>query len=467
MYGGLGSLLGALIGEAFLTLGAAARAKAMQVSAPNGQATAEAQRGQAQAQPAEEQDTIFGKMPISQKRKEELRGLVEVGEIEIGLVWSNHNDLDLHCIDPSGEEIYFKNKTSKSQGVLDLDANSGEPYRDDPAEHIRWKQGAAPSGHYSVLVRYFSNHGGVDPTTFNVAIRAPGLGGIKNFDGSLPKSDSAKLIYEFDVPPRADPAAASAVAPGVRTAADSIVESLSPAAVIALYAGLYAAMIAVFLSVSLVVGQNRYQRLPLLTPRQGLIAVFGGCLAGMVAGAATQGIFAVIDQGPILRQVGRVAGWIVLGMILGYGMGMFIPNLPGKRAAAAGALGGGLGALALLVLGSGGFGRIAGAAILGLCIGLMIALVEELAREAWLVVNWGPNERTNINLGSRPVLIGSGPKAQIHLPKGRGYPEEWATISLDGGKIRYEEKATGRKQDLRNGSELKIEKMTIEVRSVK
>jgi Ca-activated chloride channel family protein len=157
---------------------------------------------------------------------------------------------------------------------------------------------------------------------------------------------------------------------------------------------------------------------------------------------------------------------MVLGAILGRGMGLFIPNLPGKRAAAAGAVGGLAGAVAMLALGQGP-GRLAGAAALGLCIGLMIALAEELAREAWLVVNWGPNERVNISLGAQPVLIGSSRKAQVYLPRNKGYPEEWATISLDNGKIRFTDKTTGRGQDLRNGSELKIDPITIQVRSTK
>jgi hypothetical protein len=63
-------------------------------------------------------------------------------------------------------------------------------------------------------------------------------------------------------------------------------------------------------------------------------------------------------------------------------------------------------------------------------------------------------------------MIGSGTRAHIHLPAGRGYPAEWATIRLANGKVEYEDVTTKKKQDLRNGSRLKIDTIEIEVKTV-
>ena len=421
LYGGLGSLVGAILGEAFVASLRAALQEPAAVTAGQPPGVVKTQQGQEESRSSREEDTLFGKMPISAERKREILKTIERGEIEIVLYWKNHNDLDLHCIDPDGEEIYWKYKQSRSGGFLDLDANSSmhPPWFDEPAEHIRWRKGEAPSGHYQVFVEHFRDHQGGDPTPYWVSVKAPGLDSTQ-LEGTLSTGDPKKRVFEFDVRPVVE----APVTPPTESATTGSSRLLSLALVI----GLYTALIAVCLSFALVIGQNRYQHLPLLTLHQGLIVLLGSAAAGLVAGVVIQGLFGLIAQGWTSRHVSRLVGWTVLGAILGRGMGLFIPNLPGKRASVAGGLGGFLGSLALLSLGE-GFGRVAGATLLGACIGVMIVLVEELAREAWLVVSWGPNEKVNISLGRQPVLIGSSPK--VYLPRNKGYPEEWATIQLD------------------------------------
>jgi len=92
------------------------------------------------------------------------------GDIQISLFWENFNDLDLHCIDLKGEEIFFSNRiSSRTHGELDVDRNASEPYTNKPVENIYWPVGGAPPGLYRVSVVHFANHGGAaDPTPFTV-----------------------------------------------------------------------------------------------------------------------------------------------------------------------------------------------------------------------------------------------------------------------------------------------------------
>lgn len=74
-------------------------------------------------------------------------------EVTVRLDWSRHSgntDLDLHVIDPFGEEINYTHMTSASGGYLDHD----DIYGPGP-EHIHWN--SAPQGIYKVYVHYYPN----------------------------------------------------------------------------------------------------------------------------------------------------------------------------------------------------------------------------------------------------------------------------------------------------------------------
>lgn len=65
------------------------------------------------------------------------------GDVQITLIWFNRNDLDLHCVDPMKEHIFFGHRRSRSGGELDVDMNvTGESTR--PVENIYWPKGRAP-----------------------------------------------------------------------------------------------------------------------------------------------------------------------------------------------------------------------------------------------------------------------------------------------------------------------------------
>ena len=133
-------------------------------------------------------------------------GLYEGVDVRASLLWNNRNDLDLHVIPPSNEEIYYAHKQSRCGGWLDVDMNvRGETTK--PVENIRWAKGEAPKGRYKVFVQNYSfKEKSHDPTPFKVEIEINGQ--VKHFEGvASPKgetgSQSNVLVYEFDYDPDA------------------------------------------------------------------------------------------------------------------------------------------------------------------------------------------------------------------------------------------------------------------------
>lgn len=133
-------------------------------------------------------------------------GLYEGVDVRASLLWNNRNDLDLHVIPPSGEEIYYAHKKAACGGWLDVDMNvRGETTK--PVENIRWAKGEAPRGRYKVFVQnYAFKERTREPTPFKVEIEINGQ--VKHFEGvASPKgetgSQSNVLVYEFDYDPDA------------------------------------------------------------------------------------------------------------------------------------------------------------------------------------------------------------------------------------------------------------------------
>jgi predicted DNA-binding WGR domain protein len=80
------------------------------------------------------------------------------GEIQISLMWNNQdgssgqrNDLDLHVIPPSKEEIFFSHKDSMCGGKLDVDK---QEFDNECVENIVWGENS-PHGTYNVYVKNY------------------------------------------------------------------------------------------------------------------------------------------------------------------------------------------------------------------------------------------------------------------------------------------------------------------------
>jgi hypothetical protein len=128
---------------------------------------------------------------------------VKTGDVQVSLFWKNKNDLDLHVICPSGEEIYFGHTRSKCGGELDRDMNAlGSELKSNAVENVFWKTGTAPKGHYKVYVDLFSRHDATSPPATTFMVRVVIRGEARFFTGTVDSSDPTKktvLVCEFDV----------------------------------------------------------------------------------------------------------------------------------------------------------------------------------------------------------------------------------------------------------------------------
>jgi hypothetical protein len=99
--------------------------------------------------------------------------LVGTGDVQVTLSWDVDSDVDLHVVDPSGEEIYYANRNAASGGALDLDSNAGCRIDGVRNENITWPVGRAPVGRYTVRVDYWDACG-VAKTNYTVRVNAGG-----------------------------------------------------------------------------------------------------------------------------------------------------------------------------------------------------------------------------------------------------------------------------------------------------
>lgn len=98
-----------------------------------------------------------GDVTDSIKERVKAAGGNVTGVLRVSLSWHNHDDLDLHIIEPNGYRIHFGNKRqlSPTGGMLDVDMNMGGGKTRTPVENICWAQAPKTEGKYSVIVNNY------------------------------------------------------------------------------------------------------------------------------------------------------------------------------------------------------------------------------------------------------------------------------------------------------------------------
>lgn len=121
--------------------------------------------------------------------------LIGTGDVRVTLNWSDRADIDLHVIDPDGEEIYYDNSISSSGGILDIDNRCGNFEWEKP-ENIYWPNGEAPIGSYKVSVVYYSDCNEAGPVKWYVEIYVDG--DTKTYSGTLNSEKDMQDVITFE-----------------------------------------------------------------------------------------------------------------------------------------------------------------------------------------------------------------------------------------------------------------------------
>jgi hypothetical protein len=143
------------------------------------------------------------------------REKAKVGDITITLAWDNECDLDLSCICPNGDRIYYGDKYGGGEiggGYLDVDMNvHGESK--EPVENIFFgdaeKGIQAAIGKYKVVVQNYAYHGKThkDPDSIPWRLRVSKNGEIHNYSGECRGTGSSSdvIAVEFEYEGRKAP----------------------------------------------------------------------------------------------------------------------------------------------------------------------------------------------------------------------------------------------------------------------
>lgn len=117
------------------------------------------------------------------------------GDVQILLSWNNYNDLDLVCVDPNNERVWFETKSVSSGGKLEIDMNVSYPDSETPIENIYWPTGGAPNGTYSVYLIYYKKHTNINETPYKITVKYGDK--TEEFVGKIKQEDNTISICTF------------------------------------------------------------------------------------------------------------------------------------------------------------------------------------------------------------------------------------------------------------------------------
>ncbi|HPZ07966.1 MAG TPA: MFS transporter [Candidatus Eremiobacteraeota bacterium] len=219
------------------------------------------------------------------------------------------------------------------------------------------------------------------------------------------------------------------------------------------------------------------------------IGILGGLISTFVGGLvyAILGIFTSTTLNPFESAIGFIAqvvrrtfAWAILGMTMGLGQGIALRS---RKMILNGFLGGMLGALLggllfdpidILILSKGvldpfrsaDISRLVGFCLTGAFVGLMIGIVEQINKDAWLIMTKGPISGKQFIIYKDITRIGSSPNCEIYLFKDSDVLPEHAIIQKihDGYLLKDNSSAVGtqvnnrkiREHKLRNGDKVDI-----------
>ncbi len=121
------------------------------------------------------------------------------GGVQVTLNWSANADIDLHVIDPAGDEVYFSNHPVSSGGDLDRDNQCSDFVLGKP-ENIFWEN--PPEGTYQVNVVYYADCEAAGSVSYSVRVCKGGNNCMGPYTGTLNSPDTSVSVpvTTFTVP---------------------------------------------------------------------------------------------------------------------------------------------------------------------------------------------------------------------------------------------------------------------------
>jgi len=228
----------------------------------------------------------------------------------------------------------------------------------------------------------------------------------------------------------------------------------------------WSAFIGMCISIGLLVAQSIYQK-----KKTDITLIIKTALIGFGMGAISGAIAQLIygntseDMSAFASEVIRALCWGIMGIGVGFGVSLFVPNYPKKRAIIAGFVGGFVGSIFFIIIAtnlSNVFGRFVGLLFLGFFIGFTISVIEESLREAWLTIIWSKNETRTISLGNNPIVLSSSPGADIYISKDT-VPPVMVTVQIENSKVVMYDKNNNKRKELQNGDKINLGKVSFVV----
>jgi hypothetical protein len=124
-------------------------------------------------------------------------GRVEGVALRVSLAWYNYDDLDLHCLEPGGNHIYYGRKeNSLGQQILDVDMNAGGGFNRaghtrEPVENLRWID-KPRDGVYKIFVNNYAKTENCD-FGFEIEIEGNGLKQVQSLRYTNAVSDKQNI----------------------------------------------------------------------------------------------------------------------------------------------------------------------------------------------------------------------------------------------------------------------------------
>lgn len=126
------------------------------------------------------------------------------GDVQVLLSWNDYNDLDIACVDPNEDIVWFKNRRVPSGGFLEIDMNVEKGDSKTPIENIYWPTGQAPAGTYTVLGWMYKQHEfGINSSPYKLKV----IYGDKTeeFEGTMSVADGKRVLCTFTLGEGAPP----------------------------------------------------------------------------------------------------------------------------------------------------------------------------------------------------------------------------------------------------------------------